>query len=261
MGEHVLRFPEILNLKLVFVQISRSLLQFLHDFLILLIKQLDLLLLFPPHFLHILPVFLGSFVLFFGLVPERFLFGALLGQLKLLGLQSLPLLFQVLLLCLVGFTFINHFHFVFLLMLIESLLVEVFEVIGHFFAFPHFFLDFQKVHFELFDELVDSGRVLPFDLSDALLVLLFTFKAFLLHSQVSVSFQRQFLAVKLLEFFDFFVVIPLELLGGIFVLTSLFLLLVFESIVAFFQVFDVFFLLLRDGFELPLVAFLTLEKL
>ena len=256
----MLRLSQILNLELVLVQVSGSLLQLLNNFLIFLIKQLNLLFLFPAHFLHVLPVFLGPFVFVFGLVSQRFLFSALLGQFKLLGLQARPLRFQVLLIGLVGFAFVHHFHFMFLLMFIERLLVKILQIVRDLLALPHFLLYLQKINFEFFDEFVNGSRVLPFDFSNSLLILLLALQAFLFHPQIRVTFKRQFFAVKFLKFFDLFVMVTLELFGGVFVLTSLFLLLVFKGIVASFQIFNVFFFLLCNGFELAFVAFLTLEK-
>lgn len=55
-GQHVLRLPQILNLELVLVQISRPLFQFLNHLLILQLKQLYLLGFLLQQFHHILPL-------------------------------------------------------------------------------------------------------------------------------------------------------------------------------------------------------------
>ena len=257
----MLRLLQILYLELVFVEVSIPLLELVSDFLPLLLKHFDLLLLLLELRLDDPLVILG--LLHFLPVSVPLLLYLLLFLLYLLLFLQILLVLFLELLPLFGM-FLGDFDDLFLVVVLHSIqlsIVDLLECLARPLRIHVLPLNLDHVALELRQQLVDRPLVLPLQVIYPLLVVFAHLELLLLELQVVAALHVQLSLVDSLQVFDRRDMVFFHLVHRLLVLMILEILLSAEIFVALLKILDVEVLLSLDLLVLTLVLELGLAKL
>ena len=230
---------EILYLELVFVEVCVPLLEFVSDFLSLLLKHIDLLDLLLKLGLDYPLIILGLLHLF--PIPISVLFYLLLFFFDFLLFLKILLILFLELLSLFGVLLLDLYDFILMVVLhsIELSIIHFLECLACSLWIHILTLYLNHVSLEFSEQFVDRSLVLPLQVLYALLIVFTHLELLLLQLQVVSTLHVQLSLINSLEVFHSGDMVFFHLVHGLLVLVILEILLPSEVFVALFKIFDI----------------------